>query len=495
MDLPDKVSRKLSNLPDGPGCYLMRDRRGRIIYVGKAASLRKRVRSYFRQATLRSADPKLRGLIRSVYDLDTIVVRNEAEALLTEGRLIKEYKPRYNVSFKDDKRFLLLRADPSAPFPRLRLCRIRRDDRAVYFGPYASAAAARAALDFVEKRYGLRKCAPRVPDAETYRHCLNDIIRYCAAPCTGKTTPAAYGERFQEACAFLKGERPAVLRELRQEMDRLAAATQFERAAALRDTLFLLEAAVRQRARVAPDPAMARKEAARGVAELRRVLGLPRRPSVIEGFDISTISGTHSVAGMVVAVEGVPRRSRYRRFRIRSVAGVDDPAMLAEVVRRRLRRLAEEGGTLPDLLLVDGGATQLAAVREVLAEAGFPELPSAGLAKRFEEIYSDTSGVPLRLGRDSAALKVLQRLRDEAHRFALTYHRGLRARRIRESVLDEIVGIGARRKEQLLARFGSVRNLARAGADEVAALPGISRRMADAILAEIRGRLKTGETT
>ena len=172
MSVSDKVMQKLRDIPDKPGCYMMRDRRGKIIYVGKAKSLRKRVQWYFRAASLRSGNPKIRGLINSIDDLDYIVVRNEAEALLTEGQLIKDYRPRYNVTFKDDKRFLLLRANVTAPFPQFRFCRLKRDDSAVYFGPYTSSSAARATLDFLEKRYGLRKCSPRNPDADTYKHCI-----------------------------------------------------------------------------------------------------------------------------------------------------------------------------------------------------------------------------------------------------------------------------------------------------------------------------------
>jgi len=473
MEIPERVQRKLRELPDAPGCYLMRDRRGRIVYVGKAASLRKRVQSYFRKATLRSAPPKLRGLIKSIADFDVIVVRNEAEAVLTEGQLIKDYKPRYNVSFRDDKRFLMLRADPAEPLPRFGLCRIKRDDGARYFGPYVSAASARLALDFVEKRYGLRKCAPRIPDEETYRHCINDIVRFCAAPCIGKVSPDEYRERFDEACAFLRGERPAVLKEIEERMQAAAGNRHFEDAAALRDTLLLLRRAVRERARIAPSPELQAREAAEGAAELGRVLGLDRVPRVIEAYDISNISGTYAVASMVCAVDGIPHRNRYRRFRIRTVTGSDDPRMMAEVMNRRFRRLKNEGTALPDLVVVDGGITQLRAARRALDDLALAgAVPCAGLAKRFEEIYWEDPGRPLRLPRDAGALKVLQRLRDEAHRFALTYHRALRRRRIRESALDAVPGIGKQRKEALLRHFGSLRRLQQASVDEIAQVPG-----------------------
>jgi excinuclease ABC subunit C len=485
MNLPEQIRKKLRELPDAPGCYLMRDARGRIIYVGKAASLRRRVTSYFRDATLRRGSPKLRGLVRSVQDFECLVVRSEAEAVLTEGRLIKEYKPRYNVSFRDDKRFLLLAADGREPLPRFRLCRIRREDGNLYFGPYASAAAVRAALDFVEKTFGIRKCLPRKPDAESYRHCLNDIIRFCSAPCVDRVTPEAYRERFDKACSFLRGERKEELAALESSMQEAAEALQFERAAALRDLLMLLRRAVRDRARVAPTPEMRREDAAEGVKQLQALLGLARPPRRIEGFDISTISGTLAVGSLICFLDGQPQRSRYRRFRIRTVEGNDDPAMIGEVVRRRFERLKAEGREAPDMVLVDGGITQVRAARAVLADLGFGGVAVAGLAKRFEEIRMDDDGPSRRLPRDSKALRVLQRLRDEAHRFALTYHRLLRARRIQESRLDEIPGVGETIRRRLLERFGSVHRLARADRAEVESVPGVGVRLADAVLTHL----------
>lgn len=483
--MPERVRRKLGELPDKPGCYLFRDGRGTIIYVGKAISLRKRVQSYFREASVRRGSPKLRGLVGSVEDLDIVVLRNEAEALLTEGRLIKEYRPRYNVSFKDDKRFLMLRTDPADPFPVFRAVRIRRDDQATYFGPYASSPSARVALDFIEKRFGLRKCAPRVPDAQTYRHCLNDIIRFCSAPCVGRVDEAAYRARFDEACAFLRGERPAILKDLRAAMEAASAAQQFEEAAALRDTWLRLQDAVRQRARVTVAPERHRQDRLAGVGALQAALGLKRPPRVIEAFDISNTFGTYAVASMVCAVDGIPHPQRYRRFRIKTVAGIDDPAMIAEVVRRRYHRLQEEGGAMPDLVIVDGGSTQLRAARAVLAELGLAGLPSAGLAKRLEEIYWKDGEPPILLPRGNTEIKLLQHLRDEAHRFALTYHRRLRNARIRESALDDIEGIGDVRKQALLKHFGSIYRLGRAELAAIAAVPGIGPKLAAQIHAQL----------
>lgn len=471
----------------------MRDRLSRILYVGKASSLRDRLRWYFRPATWHHASPKLRGLLDSVHDIECIVARNAAEATLTEGRLIKEFRPRFNVAFRDDKRFLLIRASPlSELYPRLTLCRLARRDGARYFGPYASAAATRSALDFVEKRYGLRKCSPRNPDTETYRHCLNAVIRYCSAPCVGKISRDAYRARFEEACACLAGERPRVLEEVRERMQEAAQSRDYERAAMWRDTWLALQATVQQRARMAGPPEPPPDEAGRALEDLRTVLGLPLSPRRIEAFDVSNIAGTHAVAGMVCFVRGVPDRRRYRRFRIRTVWGADDPRMMAEVLKRRYTRLRNEGGQLPQLVLVDGGAAQVAVARHTLDRLNLSKISVAGLAKRLEDIYLPQRSVPVRLSFSSPALKLLQRLRDEAHRFALTYHRRLRQQRLRESLLDDIPGIGLRRKEILLQHFGSVSRVAQATVDEMASLPGVGLTLARALY-EALAPLRTPE--
>jgi len=319
MQWPENIQKKLKELPDTPGVYLMRGKEGSIIYIGKAASLRKRVQSYFRESTLRKAEPKIRGLIRSIKDFDVLVVRSEAEALLTEGKLIKEYKPRYNTLLKDDKRFPLLRVDLNKPFPKFNLCRIDKRDGARYFGPYTSGQAARAALEFVEKRFGIRRCRPSMPDEETYKHCHDDIIRQCAAPCISNVTPEEYRERVDIACAFLRGERPEYIKEVRAQMNEAAGEHRFEEAAALRDMMLLLHRAVKEKALVRKTDKMKTSEAAAGIKELGNELGLKKSPRVIECFDISNISGTYAVASMVAAVDGVPTPQRYRRFRIKTV--------------------------------------------------------------------------------------------------------------------------------------------------------------------------------
>jgi len=481
MQLSSKIKAKLRALPDKPGCYLMRDENGKIIYVGKARSLRKRVQSYFRDATQRSAHPKVRSMVKKIHDLDIIVVHNEAAAILTEGKLIKAYRPHYNILLKDDKRFIMLTANPNAPLPRFKLTRIKRDDNTIYFGPYVSSPAARATLDFIEKQFGLRKCTPRKPDAETHKHCINDIVRFCSAPCINKITQKEYHKNFEEACAFLRGQRPDMLKTVRTQMHEASEALDYERAASLRDTLFMLQKAIKQHANVAPTQQMKKEAAARGIAELQEKLNLPTLPKRIECFDISNISGTYSVASMVCAIDGIPHNNRYRRFQIKTVEGSDDPAMIAEVVKRRIIGLRKKHEPLPDLMLLDGGITQLRAAREVLRELDCPELPTAGLAKRYEEIVTDNEEAPLRLPPESDALKVLIRLRDEAHRFAITYHRKLRNKRIRESALDDIPGIGEKRKQLLLKNFGSTRRIINAGPEGIATIPGIGPKTAKSI--------------
>ncbi len=487
----DVLREKLRHLPEKSGCYLYRDRAGTIIYVGKAVNLRRRVQSYFRASTLRTAPPKLRSLVHHVEDLELRVVRTEAEALLTESHLIKTYRPRFNILLRDDKRYLSLKADPDRPFPRIVTCRIVRDDGARYFGPFPSSTVVRAALDFTEKRFGLRKCGSLNPCPDDHTHCMADIVRFCTAPCLGRISEDDYRARFDEACAFLRGERPAVIDEVRAQMEEAAERQDYEKAARLRDTWLALKELTRERARARLIPSIKRPTAEEGLADLARLLGLPRPPRVIECFDISHLMGTHTVASMVVAVDGVPDKRRYRRFHVRTVAN-DDPHAMAEVIRRRYATVGQEGGAaLPDLILCDGAQLQVRATRAVLRELGlFDRVPVAGLNERFEEIVLDDGRPNLVLPRDSKALQILIRLRDEAHRFAISFNRKLRRRALRESVLDELPGIGPTRKRQLLAAFGSVFRLAAASEEAIAAQPGITPALAKAIKEALQMRVK-----
>ena len=477
---------RLKTVPDRPGCYLMRDRRGVIIYVGKAKSLRKRVLSYFRPGARHA--PKVRSMVESVFDLEFMTVRNEAEALLTEASLIKKHKPHFNILMRDDKRYLALRADAAAEWPRFTCCRIVRDDGAMYFGPFPSSPVVRTAKDFVEKRYGIRECDAIRPDEETHRHCLADVIRTCSAPCLGRVSAEEYRARFDEACAFLNGERPGVIGEVAEKMREAAAAGDYERAAKLRDTVFALKEMTKAHF-VRKTPKMREEDARRGIEELAAVIGLSAPPKIIECVDISNLFGQHSVASLVVARDGIPDGRYYRRFRIRTVAGADDPRSMAEVVRRRYAPESSLLGTSPraDLFVCDGGITQLRAARGVFAELGISDIPTIGLAERQEEIVLDDGRDNILLARDSQALFVLTRLRDEAHRFAITHHRKLRDRSIRESVLDEVPGIGEAKKLKLLSRFKSIYGIAKASAEEIAAAAGVNAVTAAEVLKAAAG--------
>ena len=464
----------------------MRDRRGVIIYVGKAKNLRRRVSSYFRAGARHP--PKVRSMVETVYDFEFMTVKNEAESLLTEASLIKKYKPRFNILMRDDKRYLALRADPTADWPRFTCCRIVRDDGARYFGPFPSAPVVRAAKDFVEKRYGIRECDCLAPDEAAHRHCLANVIRHCSAPCLGQVTREGYRARFEEACAFLEGKRPSVLGEVEARMKDAASKGDFEEAARWRDTLFALKEMTKAHF-VRRAPHLREEEAAQGLRELADALGLAAPPRIIECVDISNLFGTHNVASLVVARDGLPDRRYYRHFKIRSFEGADDPRAMAEVVRRRYGPDSTLLETSPraDLYICDGGETQLRAARAVFAELGIADIPTVGLAKRQEEVVLDDGRPNVLLPRDSQALMVITRLRDEAHRFAITYHRNLRERTIRESALDEVPGIGEAKKVKLLRAFRSIRGIARADVETIASAAGVSA----AVAAEV---LKTAQT-
>ena len=495
--VPDRIRDKLRRLPAEPGCYVFRDAAGEVVYVGKAVDLRRRVRSYFDAARMRRESPKRRGMVKCFADLEWIVVRNEAEALLTESRLIAEWRPRFNTALRDDKRYLALRAWTHLACPRFSECRIMRDDGDEYFGPFPSSTVVHVVKDFVERHWGLRKCEAAAPDAETHRHCLDDRIAACSAPCTGAVSPEDYRARFAAACEFLRKGDPAVVSALHAEMKAAAAENRFEKAAQIRDTIAAIGELVKQRARALPPPALARDLAAKGCAQLAQALRLPAPPHVIEGFDISHLGGVATVASMVACVDGVTTPQRYRRFRIKTVGGIDDPASIAEVVARRYRRLLDEGGSLPDLVMLDGGITQLRAARAALERLGLPDLQTVGLAERFEILvvdWPDGTG-ELVLPTDSEAMKVMIRLRDEAHRFAISYNRSLRIKRIRESALDEIEGVGPARKAALLKRFGSVKRIADATAEQIAELPGVDAALAARILDTARRNVRNAPPT
>ncbi len=469
-------------IPSKPGVYIYRDRFGQVIYVGKASNLRRRMSQYFQASRETRADPKLRSLINSIDSWECVTVRNEDESLILESRLIKEYAPRYNVLLRDDKRFLLVKIDLREKFPRLKLARLRKDDSARYFGPFPKGGALRQTAEFLVRWFGLRSCKPDVPDAEDHSHCIASVVKDCCRPCVGEVSDTQYMEKVEALLKVLEGDVKGIVAELKAKMLAAASEKRFEKAALYRDIVENVETLYGARNRSFARSAIGGSPGSEGVADLQEALKLPKPPLAIEGFDISNIGGTLAVASLVRFVDGHPDRKGYRRFRIKTVEGSDDFAMMAEAVSRHFKRLLEEGSPLPDLLLVDGGKGQLNAAIDALVKLKCPPLPVLGLAKKNEEIFVPGRAEPYVLDRERPALKLLQALRDEAHRFAVSYHRELRLKRIQESLLDEIPGIGPSRKKALLKTFGSVRELRKASAEEIAAkASGIGEEFARAV--------------
>jgi len=532
------MRKKLGELPHKPGIYLMKDRFGTVIYVGKARDLRKRVTQYFHPSRRLGWDLKFNALVEAIHDFDVHVVRNEPESLLLESKLIKEFHPRYNVSFRDDKRFLLLKVNLNDPIPNFTFTRLRKDDGARYFGPFVSSSGLRNTLTLVRRQFNLRGCRVFTPGEADYKHCLYAHLKYCTAPCIGNVTRDQYREQVLAACEFLDGQCREMKEQLEVEMRKAAASQDYEKAADFRD---LLKDLVRTTKRTekferVPYTLPLAIDPERDLAALAEALGLSAPPRRIEGFDISNISGTFAVASLVSFKHGRPDRANYRRFKIKTVAGQDDFASMAEVVRRRYTRLLNEssaarpgsraeGGEpipqelqrlveetsgavrrgkrvapgkplslIPDLILIDGGKGQLNAACAELAKLDLSHVPVIGLAKEFEEIYRPGESQPLRLGLDHPVVKLLQRIRDESHRVANSYNAQLRIKRISESVLDEFPGIGGQRKQALLKKFGSVQRLRTATLEQIAQVPGFGGKAAAELKAFLEARSTPVET-
>ncbi len=478
MSHPDGLKAKVRQLPDKPGVYLMKDRLGRIIYVGKAKNLKKRVSSYFMPSrAFTTSQPKIRALIETVTDFDTIEVKSEPEALLLEGRLIKQWRPRYNTDFTDDKRFLLVRVDLGEELPRFRLTRIRKDDRSRYFGPFAHSGLLRKTLAEMRRKFGvlLADTTPQpLPDG---RWKLYDDVREEIYGGVNEITTADYRTRVEEACTFLEGKSREWLETLRAEMVKAAERQAFEKAAELRDIVFALEKTLEKTRRFEREQPLLRAND-EALRTLQEALGLDTPPEHMECFDISHISGTYVVASMVHFTDGRPDKDQYRRFQIKSFIGNDDFRAMEEVVGRRYRRLKEEGKPFPDLVVIDGGRGQIGAALKAFFAIDANPPPMIGLAKKHETIIFPDARDPLNLPLTHPGLQLLQRLRDEAHRFANTYNADLRSKKIRESVLDDFEGLGPKRRALLLEHFGSIDRLRAATADEIGAVEGFGPKMA-----------------
>jgi excinuclease ABC subunit C len=477
-----RISFYPGDIPAKSGVYVFRDRFGEVIYVGKASNLRKRMSQYFQPSRNRTADPKLRSLINSIDRWEYYTVKNEDESLILETRFIKDYAPRYNVLMRDDKRFLLIKINLKEKFPRLVLARVRKDDSCVYFGPFPKSGVLRPTVDFLTRYFGIRQCRPQIPTEKDHKHCLASIIRDCCEPCIGRVNEDEYRQRIDMMMKVLEGNVKELIVQLRERMEKASTALRFEQAANFRDMISNIEEVFGARNRSFRFASIESSPGDESVEDLRKALKIENIPATIEGFDISNIGGQMAVASLVCFKNGRPSRKDYRRFRIREVDQADDFAMMREAVKRHFSRRLKEDTPLPDLLLVDGGKGQLSSALEVLVEINCPPFPIIGLAKKQEEIFIPGKQEPILLDKHRPALKLLQAVRDEAHRFAVSYHRQLRGKRLQESLLDEIPGIGAERKKILLKAFGSVSRLRKASVDEIAAkVPGIGRKFAGII--------------
>jgi excinuclease ABC subunit C len=604
------LEEKLQNLPDSPGVYLMKDAKGRVIYIGKALSLWNRVRSYFQKG---AKSEKTEMLVRQIADLETIMTHTELEALILEANLIKKHHPRYNIILRDDKNYPYLRFDVKAEYPRLDVVRGLKKDGALYYGPYVPAGGMWELLALVRRTFPLATCKKEFNKNRPERPCVQHQIGRCMAPCSAEADQEAYRDMVAQVRLFLEGKNRDLLDLLKQRMEDASDTMEYERAAELRDRIAKIEGAfekqkvispgfenqdvvgmagenghadiqalfirngmllgrkdftisdvhgmtegevltdflrqfyakemivpaevllpfdvpdrglfedwltekrgakvevlVPQRGRkrelvqMASDNArqslrehlLSRKSKERVLLRLQEELGLRNLPRRIEAFDISNIQGTEAVASMVSFENNLPDKRNYKRFKIRSVTGQDDFASMAEVIRRRYTKAKEEG-ILPDLVLIDGGKGQLNAGLEVLRDLGIDAPDVIGLAKarsgdegserEFERVFLPGVDEPVILEPTSQTTHLVARVRDEAHRFAITYHRKLREKRAIKSELDDIPGIGAARKKALLRHFGSLDKIKQASREDISKVEGISKKVAEGIATYLRG--------
>lgn len=593
---PEQINR----FPENPGVYIMREKSGTPIYIGKAINLRSRVRSYFFDT--HEDRPQIPVMLLKLDRIDWIATNNETEALILEANLIRVHKPHYNIELKDDKHYPYLKVTIQEKFPRFLVVRKVLKDGAKYFGPYTDVTSMRRMADFAKKIFQLRDCNKNLPLPKCIRPCINFSIKRCAGPCAGNITSEAYRENVFDLIRFLSGKRNDLLKELLCRMENASKELQFEKAAILRDQIQLIKAAsklqqvdlkidntncdvfgiaegdrntclailhfrdgllvssrnylfakntwnisnsnrdnvllqfyldhdeyipteilIPENSGFNPEiiqswlneqfdskikilvPQKGNKQILIKMAEknaklyleqkapnsaladlkdLQKALNLSKFPEVIEAFDISNLGESFTVAGMVQFKNGIPNKSQYRRYKIKTVDGQNDFAMMMEVVTRRLRRLTEENARFPDLLLIDGGPGQLHAASNALKQFDNPPL-IASLAKKEEILFSPCVPSPVRLPETHPARKLVQRIRDEVHRYAITYHRKIRGKQFKHSQLENLQGIGKKKAELLLKKFGSIKKLKETPWEEIAQVNGFSEVTAKELLKQL----------
>lgn len=477
----DKLLGLVRRFPDKPGVYLMHDESGKTIYIGKAKSLRKRVSSYFRHQNF--ASPRLARLVGDIADISTIRTESEAEALILESRLIKHYQPFFNVDLKMGETYPYIRITQE-DFPRTLVTRFKQNDESLYIGPFVKVRDLRGLLRLAERYFPLRTCSiPMRVDTVPVRDrpCMRHTLGRCLAPCVGFCSEAQYRERVADVALLLEGRGVDLVERLRKRMDAAARRMDFEEAARFRDTIRAIWRVSRQRL---SSSATAGEDWA-PLQRLGQLLDMPVLPWRIDGFDISHTGGEQTVGVVVVFEQGISNQSLYRRFNIRTVADIDDFRSMEETLLRRYRKCLDAQEPLPQLILIDGGPVQLDFAKRAMESLGLGEIAIVALAKREEEIYVPGRKEPIRLELSDPGLQLLQRVRDEAHRFAITTHRKRRDKKFTRSTLEDIPGIGKNRASQLLSRFGSVRSLMTLSVRELSVIPGVgpvlAKRIADAI--------------
>jgi len=426
---PQSPQEKVRGFPAGPGVYLMKDAQGRVIYVGKAVNLRSRAASYFTEAA--ATDRRTADLVRDIADVDYLETDSEVDAVLLEARLIKDVQPRFNQELKDDKTFPYLQITTNEDFPRVEFTREPRSSGAKLYGPFTNAKKLRGVIGVLQKIFRFRTCSLDISEDDErwrwFRPCLLASINQCTAPCNFRISKDDYRKDIRRLRMFLDGKKGRLLKELRREMQEASRELKFEKAARIRDEIQALESLnLRGDLEEHAQPEVFYIDPKKGMAGLKRVFKLPQLPRRIEGIDIAHLQGGETVGSLVQFLDGLPFKHEYKRYRVRTVEGVDDFEAMREVVSRRLRRLHKEGASFPDILLIDGGKGQLNAALQA-AKAIDVEPPfTISLAKREEEVYVPGETEPRRLSRHSYGLRLLQYVRDEAHRFAQHYHHLLR---------------------------------------------------------------------
>jgi len=478
------IEQKIKGIPDSPGVYLFKDKESVIIYIGKAASLKKRVRSYFSAGSSR----KKSILRENILDVDFVLTSDEPTALLLESALVKRYNPKFNVLLKDDKAYPRLKISVNEEYPRLMVVRKTKFDGALYFGPYTNAKLLGLAVKLLRKIFPLRTCQ-NMPQGKLVKGCLDMHIGQCMAPCINDKK-ADYLSMVDQLKLFLENKQKDLLWVLSKNMKAASDNKDYEKAANIRDRISALSSLLsgEQYSKKALSAGSTRRDmqAAEGLEELRCLLGLLHTPVTIEAFDISNISGKEATGSMVCFKGAKPYKHAYMHFQIKTVNVIDDYSMMREIVARRYRKLISEKGTLPDLIIIDGGRGHLSAAKAQLRALKLMHIPVIGIAKNPDKLYVHEKKDPILLGNFSKAMLLCQRIRDEAHRFAITYHRFLRNRKAKFSELDSVKGIGPRRKAELIKYFGSLDKVKQADIDQLKKVDFIDEKEAKTIYDHFR---------